>query len=96
MTCCSLRRRWPISLIIYVPGPVAAAGGKWPSPWLWPLPVWVAYLHAPFVNDFTGFDRPWRLLAQFVPNLRIHQLAFTTGYLALSHAGARLDTMSLS
>lgn len=69
--------------------PVAAAGGKWPSPWLWPLPVWVAYLHAPFVNDFTGFDRPWRLLAEFVPNLRIHQLAFTTGYLALGHARAR-------
>jgi hypothetical protein len=49
----------------------------------------VAALHAPFVNDFTGFDRPWQLLAQFAPDLRIHQLAFTTGYLALGHARHR-------
>jgi SAM-dependent methyltransferase len=64
----------------------AAAGGKWPAPWCWPLGAWVTALHAPFVNDFTGFDRPWRLLAQFAPDLRIHQLACTTGYLALGHA----------
>ncbi len=69
--------------------PVAAAGGKWPAPWLWPLGAWVAALHAPFVNDFTGFDRPWLLLAQFVPDLRIHQLACSTGYLALGHARDR-------
>ncbi len=53
------------------------------------LGAWVATLHAPFVNDFTGFDRPWRLLAQFAPDLRIHQLAFTTGHLALDHARGR-------
>ena len=38
---------------------VAAIGGKWPAPWTWPLRAWVADLHAPFVTDFTGFDRPW-------------------------------------
>lgn len=69
--------------------PVAAAGGKWPDPWCWPLGTWVAALHAPFVYDFTGFDRPWRLLAEFAPDLRIHQLACTTGYLALGHARDR-------
>ncbi len=69
--------------------PVAAAGGKWPAPWLWPLGPWVAALHAPFVNDFTGFDRPWRLLAGFVSDLRVHELAFGTGYLALGYAGTR-------
>jgi hypothetical protein len=68
---------------------VAAAGGKWPAPWYWLLGTWVAALHAPFVNDFTGFDRPWQLLAQFAPGLRIHQLAFTIGYLALGHARHR-------
>ncbi len=68
--------------------PVAAAGGKWPASWLWPLQPWVTALHAPFVNDFTRFDRPWQLLAQFVPDLRVHQLALGTGYLALGHAGA--------
>jgi hypothetical protein len=37
------------------------------GPWTWPLRAWVAGLHAPFVTDFTGFDRPWRLLADLVP-----------------------------
>lgn len=69
--------------------PVAAAGGKWPAPWLWPLGAWVAALHAPFVNDSTGFDRPWQLLAEFVPDLRVHELAFGAGYLTLGHAGGR-------
>ena len=53
-------------------------------------------LHAPFVTDFTGFDRPWRLLAQFVPDLRIHQLACTTD--RIPHARSRrepLDTPQL-
>ncbi|MEK6441582.1 class I SAM-dependent methyltransferase [Pseudonocardia sp. T1-2H] len=68
---------------------VAAAGGKQPGPWMWPLRGWVADLHAPFIDDFTGFDRPWRLLAEFVPDLRVHELAFGTGYLALGHARGR-------
>jgi SAM-dependent methyltransferase len=25
--------------------PVAAAGGKWPAPWMWPLRAWVTQLH---------------------------------------------------
>jgi len=69
--------------------PVAAAGGKWPGPLWWPLRAWVAALHAPFITDFTGFDRPWRLLAEFAPDLRVHQLAFGAGYLALGHAHGR-------
>ena len=69
--------------------PVAAAGGKWPAPWMWPLRAWVAELHAPFITDFTGFDRPWRQLAGYVPDLRVHELAFGAGYLALGHAHDR-------
>lgn len=65
---------------------VAAAGGKWPAPWLVPLRMMVAALHAPFVQSFAGFDRPWRLLADFVADLRVYELAFGTGYLALGHA----------
>jgi SAM-dependent methyltransferase len=64
---------------------VAAGGGKWPGPQLRPFRGWVTALHAPFIADFTGFDRPWRLLAEFVPDLRVHELAFGTGYLALGH-----------
>jgi ubiquinone/menaquinone biosynthesis C-methylase UbiE len=69
--------------------PVAAAGGKWPAPWMWPLRAWVAELHAPFITDFTGFDRPWRQLAAYVPDLRVHELAFGAGYIALGHAHSR-------
>ena len=61
---------------------VAAIGGKWPPPWLWPLGPWVADLHAPFITDFTGFDRPWRTLAYHVPDLRVQHVGAGTGYLA--------------
>lgn len=66
--------------------PVAAIGGKYPAPWPWPLRAWVEDLHAPFIRDFTGFNRPWGLLADFAPDLSIQELAFGTGYLALGHA----------
>jgi len=67
---------------------VAAIGGKFPAPWLWSLRQWVADLHTPFITDFTGFDQPWRLLAEHVPDLRIRQLATGTGYLATGHTPA--------
>ena len=69
--------------------PVAAAGGKWPAPWMWPLRAWVTELHAPFITDFTGFDRPWRQLAGYVPDLQVRELAFGAGYLALGHTRGR-------
>ena len=63
---------------------VAAGGGKWPgSSWLRPLRACVTALHAPFIHDFTGFDKPWRLLAEFVPDLRVDEHAYGAGYLAL-------------
>lgn len=68
---------------------MGAAGGNWPARWLWPLQPWVTALHAPFVNDFTGFDQPWRLLAEFVPDLRVYELAFGTGYLTLGATQCR-------
>ena len=69
--------------------PVAAAGGKQPGPWMWPCRTWVADLHAPFITDFTGFDKPWRLLAEFVPDLHVRELAFGAGYIALGHTPGR-------
>ncbi len=68
---------------------VAAIGGKWPAPWLWPLRAWVADLHAPFITDFTGFDQPWRLLTDRVPDLTVRQLGAGTGYLAYGHTPHR-------
>jgi ubiquinone/menaquinone biosynthesis C-methylase UbiE len=38
---------------------VAATGGKWAAPWLWPLNLLVFQVHAPYVGSFDGFDRPW-------------------------------------
>jgi demethylmenaquinone methyltransferase/2-methoxy-6-polyprenyl-1,4-benzoquinol methylase len=60
---------------------VGAVGGKWPTPWL--ASALVAAIHAPFVRDFTGFDRPWRYLAELVDDLQITEVALGTGYLVL-------------
>jgi hypothetical protein len=65
--------------------PVAATGGKQPAMWMWPMRPWVTHLHRPFITDFTGFDRPWRLLAAHAPDLQVRDLAFTAGYLAVGH-----------
>jgi hypothetical protein len=48
----------------------------------------VTRLHRPFIADFTGFDRPWRLLAEHVPDLQVRELTFTAGYLAVGHTPA--------
>jgi SAM-dependent methyltransferase len=68
--------------------PVAAAGGKRPPIWAWGLRGWIRSLHSPYIDDFTGFDRPWRLLAAHVPDLNVRELAFGTGYLATGHTPA--------
>ena len=52
---------------------------------MWPWRTWVADLQAPFISDFTGFDQPWRLLAELVPDLHVRELAFGAGYIALGH-----------
>ncbi len=72
--------------------PVAAAGGKLPGPWMWPLRPWVEVLHGPYINDFSGFDKPWSRLAEYIPDLQVHELAFGAGYIALGHTPARKGT----
>ena len=63
-------------------GGVAAGGGKWAPPWAFALNVGVLALHAPYVGDFTGFARPWALLAERVPDLAVQEVALGGGYLA--------------
>jgi SAM-dependent methyltransferase len=63
-------------------GTVAAAGGKWAPPWALALNAGVLALHAPYVRDFTGFDRPWARLATRVPGLSVRDVAMGGGYLA--------------
>jgi SAM-dependent methyltransferase len=66
-------------------GTVAAGGGKWAPPWALAVNATVLALHAPFVADFTGFDRPWARLAERLPDLRVHELAMGAGYTAVGH-----------
>jgi hypothetical protein len=66
---------------------VGAAGGKWSAPWLAALSALVAAVHAPFDRDFTGFDCPWRYLAELLEEpLQVTEIAFGTGYLVLGRA----------
>lgn len=62
-------------------GTVSAGGGKWAPLWL-ALNAGIAALHAPFVRDFTGFDRPWAKLAERLVDLRVREVALGAGYLA--------------
>jgi ubiquinone/menaquinone biosynthesis C-methylase UbiE len=63
-------------------GGVAAGGGKWGPAWAVGLNAGVLALHAPYVRDFTGFDRPWAQLSARVPGLRVREVAMGAGYVA--------------
>jgi ubiquinone/menaquinone biosynthesis C-methylase UbiE len=63
-------------------GGVAAGGGKWGPAWAVGLNASVLALHAPYVRDFTGFDRPWAQLSARVPGLRVREVAMGAGYVA--------------
>jgi len=45
--------------------------------------VMVRSVHAPYVHDFAGFNRPWARLAGYVEDLRVHEVALGGGYLAV-------------
>jgi ubiquinone/menaquinone biosynthesis C-methylase UbiE len=59
---------------------VAAGGGKWAPPWAFAVNAGVLALHTPYVRDFTGFDRPWALLAERVPELVVNEVAMGGGW----------------
>ncbi|HEY0812758.1 MAG TPA: methyltransferase domain-containing protein [Pseudonocardia sp.] len=61
---------------------VAAGGGKWGPVWAIGLNAGVLALHAPYVRDFTGFDRPWGRLAEHLAGLRVREVAMGTGFVA--------------
>jgi len=63
-------------------GGVAAGGGKWGPAWAVGLNAGVLALHAPYVRDFAGFDRPWTQLASRVPGLRVREVSMGAGYVA--------------
>jgi tRNA A58 N-methylase Trm61 len=59
---------------------VAAGGGKWAAPLMVAVNSMVRALHAPYVRDFTGFDRPWHHLEHLVQDVQVREMAFGTGY----------------
>ena len=70
-------------------GTVAATGGKWAPPWAFAMNAGILALHAPYVRDFAGFDRPWRRLEGRVDRLRVQETAMGGGYLASGTVPAR-------
>jgi ubiquinone/menaquinone biosynthesis C-methylase UbiE len=59
---------------------VSAGGGKWAPSWAFAVNAGVLALHTPYVRDFTGFDRPWTLLAERVPDLVVNEVAMGGGW----------------
>jgi SAM-dependent methyltransferase len=59
---------------------VAAGGGKWAAPWLVAVNSMIRALHAPYVRDFSGFDRPWRCLERLLQDVQVQETAFGGGY----------------
>lgn len=68
-------------------GGIAAGGGKWAPAWALALNASVFALHAPYIADFAGFDRPWALLAKRVPGLAVREVAMGGGYVASGVVG---------
>jgi len=67
---------------------VAAGGGKWAAPVLVALNSMVSLLHAPYVRDFGGFDRPWQRLEPMVEDVQVRELAFGTGFVMTARTPA--------
>ena len=67
---------------------VAAGGGKWAAPLMVAVNSMVRMLHAPYVRDFSGFDRPWRHLEHLVEDVQVREMAFGGGYVMTGHTPA--------
>jgi trans-aconitate methyltransferase len=67
---------------------VAAGGGKWAAPAMVAVNIQARMLHAPYVQSFEGFDRPWLHLEQLVEDVSVRELAFGSGYLMTGKAPA--------
>ena len=66
-------------------GRVVAGGPKW-APWWQPgaaaLNLWTWQMNRHYVTTFEGFERPWSLLAQELPNLAVEEVLFGAGFIA--------------
>ena len=46
----------------------------------------VAALHAPYVQNMDGFDRPWKVLEEYLYDLVVTEVAFGAGFRVLGRA----------
>ena len=67
---------------------VAAGGGKLAAPLMIAVNSTVMMLHAPYVRDFSGFDRPWRYLEHLVEDVQVEEMAFGGGFVMTGHTPA--------
>ena len=65
---------------------VAAGGGKWAAPWMVGVNLQAMIVHAPYVQSFKGFGRPWEHLGQLLKDVHVQELAFGSGFVATGHA----------
>lgn len=61
---------------------IAAAGIKHPPRWLDPLRLYRRFKSRSCYTSTEGLDRPWDLLARFVPDLRTESTLLGSGYIA--------------
>ena len=68
---------------------VAAGGGKWAPPLMMAVNMQVRMLHAPYVQSFEGFDRPWSHLEKVIEGVQVREMAFGSGYIVTGKAPLR-------
>jgi trans-aconitate methyltransferase len=65
---------------------VAAGGGKWAAPAMVALNLQARILHAPYVQSFKGFRRPWSHLEQLIEDVQVREMGLGSGYIVTGQA----------
>jgi demethylmenaquinone methyltransferase/2-methoxy-6-polyprenyl-1,4-benzoquinol methylase len=63
-------------------GRVSVSGAKWAPRWALPVNVVVRLVARRYVTTFEGFDRPWSVLDELVPGLKVRPILFGGAYVA--------------
>jgi SAM-dependent methyltransferase len=63
-------------------GRIVAAGSKWAPRWLLPLNAYIWPKARRYITTFEGFEEPWSLLADLLPDVRVEPILAGAGYVA--------------
>jgi ubiquinone/menaquinone biosynthesis C-methylase UbiE len=80
-----MRSRRALENIVRQIGPggrIVVTGAKWAPRWALPVNAYVRHIARQYVTTFEGFDRPWSLLQELVPNLQVRSILFGGAYVA--------------